>query len=1140
MLKRRGSLLAALALLGAPVGALAQGEDSDDGLRRPEQVTVGTGDQFLGQLAPDQKTLYFVSNRETRKQIYAQDLEQGRVRLAFDEGADVTWPRVSPDGKALLYISFRERATGQLCVRSLTKESAADDRRCLEGTAAALQAEWIDGQHLMVVERASIGGNLRLAEVSVGAHLSESPLFEQNWTSPAVSPNGQWLVYVPLDRVTEHVGPGFAARAAPELAAVRLGKGGAAMPQRLALDLPGMSGQPAFSRDGRYLYWVQFASDSNHDGVIDANDHGVLYRVPFESDSEDAPLRSAALVPVQLTDSSANCQYPSPARDALVTTCSRGANLTVYTLPLDGEIPSAWSSERIRQEIELSARRSEQLLLYRHALARRSDPKRERLIMTRLVMLHLELEQFAAAEFYAKKIAALRDPATRGIGRPLLVLVEHRKARSELEHGRTLDTFQDQAKAALEKLLEKDTDSPAARLLGHVVRSEISDALGDKGQARRELEATQIADDTPRGVIEAYYARADALYRELDDRDQLVALCRELGARPTLDAGDRLEYARAAVRALIRGRSLDDADAELARARDGETADSEFGFALDLARVTLTIRSERPGAAVKAALLALYQAQSRLDRKRAIVLDALERAAELGADSLIEALSERYVDDVEPGTGERRRASQLYRRAIIGRAFRRLGKGRHAEARADFEAVFRRTGSLQAASEAIALRLAEGQSSSAIAAELAQGQADPSAVKNFVEASVIARTLPSLGGAAHEQAVSRAKDLLRASWGTLKNKGPVRALFGALMQQEYLVTGSLAAAESANTHYLVALDRVQDDPRFRATVLDALGTLQTAVGNYRIALGYFEQREKLPYAADASALASLLAQQSALLHVGKESDSAALAERALLAVERSPALAPYRALAQDRAALANLAAGNAARALTLYDAELPALSNADDAGARRNRYVVRLARAAAAIGAGRPRVALGDLDALEPGFADPHVAAELATPHVTAEQAAAAYRTLAEGLRANANAELGLHAESEAALLQERALFEARFQVSNRDEDLRALTLVETRLAENARARRDFPAAARWVSAALERADARASRMRAELDIDQLRVLWFAAALATLDHVKLGFDWRRRVCDAQRSIVHEHGHALRVYERWFEIFLALS
>ena len=51
------------------------------------------------------------------------------AKLAFDEGADVTWPRLSPDGKRILYISFRDDAAGQLCVRDLPDKH----RRCLRG-----------------------------------------------------------------------------------------------------------------------------------------------------------------------------------------------------------------------------------------------------------------------------------------------------------------------------------------------------------------------------------------------------------------------------------------------------------------------------------------------------------------------------------------------------------------------------------------------------------------------------------------------------------------------------------------------------------------------------------------------------------------------------------------------------------------------------------------------------------------------------------------------------------------------------------------------------------------------------------------------------------------------------------------------
>jgi hypothetical protein len=287
-------------------------------------------------------------------------------------------------------------------------------------------------------------------------------------------------------------------------------------------------------------------------------------------------------------------------------------------------------------------------------------------------------------------------------------------------------------------------------------------------------------------------------------------------------------------------------------------------------------------------------------------------------------------------------------------------------------------------------------------------------------------------------------------------------------------------------------------------------------------------------------LAVLLAHQEALLHLGKEEQSAVLAERALAVLGQAPALAAYGTLTLDRSALANLAAAHYARALTLYDAELPRLGTSETRVARRNAFVVRLAHAAAAVGAGSSRVALADLDELEPRLGDPHFVAELASPHVTPEQAGATYRALADGLRAKASAALGQLDGSGAALVRQRLLFEARFSASHRDEDLRALTLVETQLAENARARRDIPAAARWIGLALQHADALALPAQAAFDVDQLRVLWFAAELGALDHAQLSFDLHQRLSQAQQNLVAQHGHALRLYERWFEIFLALT
>ncbi|MET0284097.1 MAG: hypothetical protein ABW352_06495, partial [Polyangiales bacterium] len=709
----------ALALPLLALSVRAQDDDALDALRRPERLTVAINDQFLGQLSRDEQTLYFVSNQDTRKEIFAQD-DEGRAHRVFDEAADVTWPRVSPDGKRLLYISFSDQASGRLCVRTLPD---GEDRRCLDDAPAALQAEWIDDKRIALIERTSIDGNLRVSELN--ADLKPRVLSAHNWTNPAISPDARWLIYVPVDRTDSHVGPGFAARTLGRLEAMPLAGGPST---QIGIDLPGMSGQPAFSRDGKFLYFVQFFSDSNHDGQVDAGDHGVLFRVPFRE-----PGKLAEESPLQLTDSSWNCQYPAPSTTKLVATCSRGRDLDVYELPLDGQVPSSWTRDRLRTELGLGGRREEVLLLYRQALLRAPDQAFRRLITMRLVMAHLELEEFDAAAFYADKVAALKLPETRGIGRPLQVWVEQRRARADRERGRMLDSFADDARARLERLVDKEKDSPAARVLNRVVASEIRDALGDKSGARRELESADLSGELPRSVIESYYERADAFFRSLDEREPLIALARGLATRSDLKEDVQLDYARAAAKHIVRGLSQEEALAAVDRERASATG--ELAFALDLTREVLTIKKGKPEPAVRERMIALYEAQPRADRQRAIILEAVQQASELGANWVIECLAERYIHDVPLGTEERRRAERLYKRALMGRAFRHMSKGRSEEARLDFDAVYRETEALEALVESISLRISNQTTAiENIESEVAPGSGEQSATAHFAHA----------------------------------------------------------------------------------------------------------------------------------------------------------------------------------------------------------------------------------------------------------------------------------------------------------------------------------------------------------------------------------------------------------------------
>ncbi|RKH64053.1 hypothetical protein D7W81_19280 [Corallococcus aberystwythensis] len=1134
----KGPWLLALAVLLASV-ARAQDDENDGGMRLPERLTVGMGDQFLGQLAPDENSLVFVSNRDIATEIFIQDLEKGRERRLFDEGADVTWPRISPNGKQLLYISFRTQAGGQLCVRDLPE---AKERRCLEEETSALQAEWIDDAHIALVSRATIQGDLRLSKVALGDPWHVTPLLERNLTSPTISPDGRWLVYVPVERSVREVGPGFAARAAPHLEALRLDVPGAA-PVPLTLDIPGQTGQPVFARDGRSLYVVQFFTDSNGDGVIDASDSGVLFRVPFALERDDAPAQASASSPDQLTSQSWSCEYPAPTAASLIATCSRGQSLDVYQLPLDGQVPGEWDVPRLNEELGMVGRRADQLILYRQRLLREARPKPRRLLMMRLSQLHLAYGDFDAADFYARHMQSVSDPATAGLSEPLRLLIAHRKALKERDRGRMVDELGEAERQRMAALDPAGAPSPPSAVYQHVVRSELAQSSGDFTLAKQELEAALLTDTTPRAVLEAWYEQADALYRELDDRDALVAAGRQLSQNKVFKADDQLDFARAAVRSLYRGRAYEEADAAMAQAFAAEPAGTPYAFALELGRHVNALHEERPPRPVRDALVAFYRQQQDPLRRRMVVQDAAERAASLGADGVMEALATLYVDDAPAGTEERRRAERLFRRALMGRAYRRMGRDRMDEARADFDLVTRRTGSLESAVESMSLRLRAGVAPEVVMKEVTTdvpGKAK--SLSHFVKAYVTTRRLSKLDDDAHAQAVKTGLAELRAAWQELKNQREVQALMGAIHHEDFLRGRAPAAAERANRHYLVALDLVRNNARYKAMILGALGLLHTQVGNYHIALGYLDERDKLPYADSAAGLSVALARARALLHVNREAEAAQSAEKALAMVEAAPKLAArFTPLVTDRAALYNLAAGRFEQALALYDRALPGIeAGPRDEEGLRNRLVTRLARCAAALGADKPQRALEDLEQVDRDLATPAVQATLKQAHATPRFVQRAYRIIAAGLRANAEIRLGRMDAAARALEQRRALFLEQFDESDRDEDIRAVTLAELRLAENAVDRRDPAQAARWLGKALEHADSLMARTHAPVDAGQLDVLWFAAQLQSEDTARMPFDVPQRMLQARRTLIEQRDPAWRTYLAWFNIYLALS
>jgi hypothetical protein len=1130
VLTRRALLAIGLAVLA---GAAAHAQDDADGLRRPERLTVGSADQFLGSLSPDGKTLYYASNRNTTSELYAQGVA-GTSTLLFDEGADITWPRVSPDGKQILYVSFREDATGQLCVRALPKGG----RRCLGETSGAVQAEWIDATRLLLLHRPSTQGDMRLSIVYVGPRLRSATLFDRNLTSPAVSPDGRWLVYTPVERYVERIGPGFAAKAGRELAAQRLDRP-ELPPVTLALDVPGLTGQAAFAADGRAIYFVQFMSDSNQDGVIDAGDHGVLFRAPFAPARDDAPQQLAGLVPQQLTDASWNCQYPSPSAHKLVATCTRGGHLDLYAVPLDGVVPPEWDPAHLGAELDVATNRYEQLLLHAQLLRLATDPTLRRSEEVSMIRLHLRLDEFDAADFHAQHLSKIKDAATHGLGSAMRVLCAHRRALRARERGHLSLDFVLDSKQRLEQLaLAGKTYSPAGTLAHQVVRSEIADVLGDKDLARSELEAVRLDGIAAPAVLSLYADRADALYRELDDGAALHAAYARLATHPAADASDKLAYARRAVHALRRGLTADQATAVLARL--DAPPDSDLAFAAELQRTLGTLHDGQVPAELGDRIVALYRQQTRPERRRAVMLEAVGRAWDKHARGLAERLAELYVDDAPKGTIERRRAAGLYRRLLEDRGYTELAASNPNGARDTFHAVARKVGSLESWAGYLDRRVHDGAQIEALEAEYDKESGDKNGpVARFVRAYLLARKLPRLEGKAATSAADDAIALIRGAWPQLKERVEAVSVLGAVWHERFLHTQDRAAAQRATALYLIALDLGKRNPRYKAMLLEQLALVQAQVGNWRIALDYFDQREKLPFVDNGIGVTHRLTKARTLMHLERERDAAKLADDALALVERTPRLHPYLPICLDRAALYHLAADQYPRAIELYERNLPHVDGDRSRTGPRNRLVVRLAHAAAALGGGRPQVTLDTLAGVEATLAEPGIKRTLVWPHATERQVLGTYRLIASGLRAKAYLALGRLPEAQAELEARRAVFADKLKREKVDEHARALALVDSQLAEVALARLQPAAALARVKGALEGLDPIVKKEAKPYDHDQLLLAWLAAEIRMSTDARLKLHLHERLAAGVAALGAQEEEKRRALQTWLEIYLGL-
>lgn len=1081
---KRSALAASIAGLACISVASAQADATPvpSALLPRRALTAGGHDHFQGQLSPDGRDVYFAGDPDGTVEIFSQNLARGFARRLVDEPADVGQPQLSPDGRRLLYISYREDAGGDAC----WVEVQSPRRRCLDdGGAAVLHVFWDpDGRRVGMLVRPSLRATHQLRRAPLEGGAGELVL-EQNMAAPTVSPDGRWLVYVPLEeggegrrRSLSRASPGFVLRrldaSVPALAFVP--------------NLPGNGASPVFSADGRYLYFAQFLNDTNFDGSIDGNDNGVLFRVPFDA-SAARPARPDSYE--QLTSGRNNCQYPAPSRDQLLATCARAGDLQVYSMPLEGLARADGSRARIEEELRASRDPWEQLLLLQRSVAREPERAGRVALQRRIVLQHLALREYESVDYYLGLLerTAEGDAALAEWVAVLRELVGHRREEHRLRHASLSGEFIEAQRERLARL-DRFFQAPSAsvRRLARLAESEIYFVLGDLGAGLRLFEAVDVDDETDASVMQVWSTLADALLRELGDGERALEVHRVLSAHPALDERDRLHHARLYVTGLARGRPPGDELPRIEAARRGAPEGSELALMLDLERILVRVDSIGEEAA-EAELSRLWSSAPTFERHREVAMTTIETAAEHDWGRLLDTFGHRWLDDVPLDHAERKYAESLYAEVMLERGYVELHRGRLARARELFLEITRRTPSLEAHVGYVEASLRAGVAADALRAEYRARFGESEPVERFAEAYVVARALvEERDPERHAAEVERARGLLRPAAEALPRSPEIHHLYAYLAHRHYHRTGDGEAARAAHARYHLALDLAPEAPRIRANLLIELGLLQASLGNHRIALRHFAERDRLPFVSPASELSFRLARARSLFHVASYHDAAVEMDRAMALVDGQPSLRRYRAVVIDRDALYHYAAGEHVEAVALYTQLVEATPEAP----RAVRLKARMMLGASALAAGQLPVARAMLeevrallDAEEPfRVHGPRRAAS----HFELDD----YRPIVAGLLAEVRRASGDLSGAIEALEERRALYRARFLRYEREAYLLESARASQQLAELAYRLGDLGAAGRHLAEGMS--DAEAWRRRSDTELDEVWVALVRAA----------------------------------------------
>ncbi|MEQ8280095.1 MAG: CHAT domain-containing protein [Deltaproteobacteria bacterium] len=393
-----------------------------EGLRTGTLVAFTPEDDLLPSVSSDGRYVLFASEQNGNLDVWVRDFgRHSTYPITKESSADDFDPKISPDGRRMAFVTRRLDAKGDIFISDSNDES--DLERITDERTHDRQPAWAPNGETIYFTAALGIAREHIAKVDIDSkkvdRVSPGPGFD-----PAVSPDGRYLVYTQPERHPRLVALELASGSTVALTIGEAPEGFAAFVPPSALEEGVKAG----------LLYVRFPDDDNGDGILDAADHGSIWRIDVDLPALFAGGSDAVSRPRPLTDGSDDELFPN-AGDGWLYVTRGSVQQDIVRFPIDGMFPPYEDPAQYLALAKTVEDPRTRWFVYRLAEARTDDTLLGAQIALNIANLHLAASRddlarpaFERVFVYTRRATADTPRAQlAGLARTELAAIEHRR-----------------------------------------------------------------------------------------------------------------------------------------------------------------------------------------------------------------------------------------------------------------------------------------------------------------------------------------------------------------------------------------------------------------------------------------------------------------------------------------------------------------------------------------------------------------------------------------------------------------------------------------------------------------------------------------------------------------------------------------